>query len=270
MDNKIDLVAIKEERDLMLRTGLSIADKFINKKYLIDLSDSEVMELPDYEEEKRLIRLFRLDKLIYDENENINDKLISVYSALQEINSTVFLLVEGTANSTSFYIGVKEKNNITIADKVLEKSFIGNFPGSTLTRINKASEIRRIIDNIGRTENNDLCKNVSSITVVPAPRDEDKEKFVQGLEKYIDTMQGQIYNALFIAEPVNKEQLEERKKGLEELYSSLSPLAKVSLAYGENENSSVSKSVFDNFSTSVNESVSKTIGFSWRNKFGWG
>lgn len=31
MDNKIDLVAIKEERDLMLRTGLSIADKFINK-----------------------------------------------------------------------------------------------------------------------------------------------------------------------------------------------------------------------------------------------
>ena len=83
------------------------------------------MELPDYEEEKRLIRLFRLDKLIYDENENINDKLISVYSALQEINSTVFLLVEGTADSTSFYIGVKEKNNITIADKVLEKSFIG-------------------------------------------------------------------------------------------------------------------------------------------------
>lgn len=58
------------------------------------MSDSEVMELPDYEEEKRLIRLFRLDKLIYDENENINDKLISVYSALQEINSTVFLLVE--------------------------------------------------------------------------------------------------------------------------------------------------------------------------------
>ena len=268
MDNKIDLVAIKEERDLMLRTGLSIADKFINKKYLIDLSDSEVMELPDYEEEKRLIRLFRLDKLIYDKNENINDKLISVYSALQEINSTVFLLVEGTANSTSFYIGVKEKNNITIADKVLEKSFIGNFPGSTLTRINKASEIRRIVDNIGRTENNDLCKNVSSITVVPASRDEDKEKFVQGLEKYIDTMQGQIYNALFIAEPVNKEQLEERKKGLEELYSSLSPLAKVSLAYGENENSSVSKSVFDNFSTSVNESVSKTVGFSSNGNFG--
>ena len=38
MDNKIDLAAIKEERDLMLRTGLSIADRFINKKYLIDLS----------------------------------------------------------------------------------------------------------------------------------------------------------------------------------------------------------------------------------------
>lgn len=34
MDNKIDLVAIKEERDLMLRTGLSIADRFINKRHI--------------------------------------------------------------------------------------------------------------------------------------------------------------------------------------------------------------------------------------------
>lgn len=37
MDNKIDLVAIKEERDLMLRTGLSIADKFINKNWIIEI-----------------------------------------------------------------------------------------------------------------------------------------------------------------------------------------------------------------------------------------
>ena len=37
MDNKIDLAAIKEERDLMLRTGLSIADKFINKNWIIEI-----------------------------------------------------------------------------------------------------------------------------------------------------------------------------------------------------------------------------------------
>lgn len=38
---------------------------------------------------------------------------------------------------------------------------------------------------------------------VPSTRDEDKERFVQGIEKFIDTMKGSEYTAVFIAEPLD-------------------------------------------------------------------
>ena len=91
-------------------------------------------------------------------------------------------------------------------------------------------------------------------------RDEDKEKFVQGIEKFIDTMQGEKFTALFIARPVSKGDLEMRKRGFEELSSSLSPFIKTSLAYGENYSKAVTKGMFENFSHSVNNSVSNTTG----------
>ena len=91
-------------------------------------------------------------------------------------------------------------------------------------------------------------------------RDEDKDKFVQGIEKFIDTMQGEKFTAVFIAKPVPKDDLEMRKRGFEELYSSLSPFVKTSLAYGENYSKAVTSGMFENFSHSVNNSISNTTG----------
>ena len=53
--------------------------------------------------------------------------------------------------------------------------------------------------------------------MVPSMRDEDKDKFVQGIEKFIDTMQNETYTAVFIAQPVSKAELESKKRGYEEL-----------------------------------------------------
>ena len=51
-----------------------------------------------------------------------------------------------------------------------------------------------------------------------------------------------------------------RKRGFEELYSSLSPFIKTSLAYGENYSKAVTSGMFENFSHSVNNSISNTTG----------
>lgn len=65
---------------------------------------------------------------------------------------------------------------------------------------------------------------------------------------------------MFIAKPVSKAELELKKRGYEELYSSLSPFIKTSLAYGENYSKAVTNGMFENFSHSVNNSVSNTTG----------
>ena len=259
MDNISSLTINEQNQMQLLNNGLITADRFINKNYLINISKQSVVPLPEEEKNTNAIRLFQIVKLVYDKQENVNDKLISVYSALQNVNSSALLLINGDGKSTTFYIGVRSNQNAATASKILEKSFLGNFSGSTLRQM-RNSEISRVMEESVQSELINTQRNVSCVTVIPSMRDEDKEKFVQGIEKFIDTMQGEKYSALFIAKPVSKDELEQKKRGYEELYSLLSPFIKTSLAYGENYSKAVTNGMFENFSHSVNNSVANTTG----------
>lgn len=259
MDNISAITVSEQEQFQLLQNGLVTADKFINKNYLINIADQGVVPINDYDKTTNSIRLFQIIKLVYDKKENINDKLISVYSALQNVDSSALLVINGDGNAVAFYMGVRSADNAATAGKILEKSFVGNFPGSTL-RSMKNGEITEVMDSIVATNNVNTSRNVSCVTVIPSMRDEDKDKFVQGIEKFIDTMQGEKFTAVFVARPVSKDDLEMRKRGFEELYSSLSPFIKTSLAYGENYSKAVTSGMFENFSHSVNNSVSNTTG----------
>lgn len=243
-----------------LQRSINAVDYFIRRDYLADLSSCEVMELPP--QDTKLIRLFHVDKLIFDNDENINDKLVSIYSAIQNVGATSILLIKGTAKDISFYIGVRADESVVICADILENSFKANFPGSELHHYDD-TEIQQILS--------DQCfDNICSVTAVPSMRDEDKEKgqFVQGLEKLIDTMRGHEYSALFISKPISKQLLNQRRLGLERLYSSLSPYAKTTLAYGENQSEAVAKGTFANFSSTLNESISNTLGENWSSTTG--
>lgn len=115
---------------------------------------------------------------------------------------------------------------------------------SSTLRSMKNGEIAEVMETVAKTDNYNTSRNVSCVTVIPSMRDEDKDKFVQGIEKFIDTMQGEKFTAVFIAKPVPKDDLEMRKRGFEELYSSLSPFIKTSLAYGENYSKAVTSTLF--------------------------
>ena len=246
------------KRQQNLRTGMFMADKFINKNYLISLSSNAVRPMEPADKSVGNIRLFRISKIVYDKKENVNDKLISVYSALQSVDSSVLMLLEGNEKETALYLGIRSDKNAAVAGKILESSFRGNFFGSTLSPLS-ATKIEQLMS--GMTEAKmGTSKNVSSVTVVPSMRDQDKDKFVQGMEKFIDTMRGEIYTAFFIAKPVSKTELEIRKRGYEELHSSLSPFLKTSLSFAQNESDTVSFGQSQNFTESVNRSISNTTG----------
>lgn len=255
-----DMITVEEKRQAkLLENGLIMADRFINKNYLINLQEREILALDEGEKITNAIRLYQVEKLVFDKNENVNDKLISVYSALQDIGGTALLLIDSDGTKISYYIGTRTAANAATAGKILEKSFMGNFPGSSLRNL-KNSEISSVMTGITESEYQNTGRNVAEVTVVPSIRDEDKEKFVQGIEKFIDTMQNEKYTAMFIAQPVSKGELEAKKRGYEELYSALSPFAKTTLSYGENYSKAVSKGMFENFSHSVNNSISNTTG----------
>ena len=235
-------------------------DTFIGKGYLAGLDRQIVLPLDGELKKHENIRLFRVNKIIFDKEENINDKLISVYSAIQSIESSILMLIDSDGDEISFYLGVKssEHNQDYVASQILLKSIQGNFPGSELYNQTN-TEIEQLFSRI--TDSGVWAnKKMASVAVAPSARDNDKDKFVQGLEKFIDTMSGTSYAALIIARPLAITELEVRKKGLEDLYASLSPFAKSSIAYGENYSKAVSQGIAESFSRSLNESITNSVG----------
>ena len=258
--NEQSIVTAQEQRQKeLLEAGLSAADCYISRNYLINLSDRKIVNPTEELCQDVFLRLYHINRFVFDEKENVNDKLISVYSVLHALEGTAVLIIHGSGTGIDFYIGTRSERKAALCGQVLEKSMIANFPGSS-TKLLRTSENTELLDNVFENVNN-RPQNVSAVTVIPSARDDDKDKFVQGIEKFIDTMQGETYTAIFVASPVSKTDLEYRKRGLEGLATALSPFMKTSLAYGENYSKAVSTGMFKNFSRSINQSIANTTGY---------
>lgn len=258
MQEQPSIITAQEQRHRdLLEAGLVTADCYITRSYLIELDERQIFVPGDDMCRDVFLRLYHVDRFVYDKKENVNDKLVSVYSALHAIDGTAILIVNGTPEGIDYYLGVRSEQKASLCGSVLQKSLLGNFPGSR-AKLLKTSETAELLNKV--IGNADAAQNVSAVSVIPSARDEDKDKFVQGIEKFIDTMQGETYTAVFVASPINKIDLEYRKRGLEELGSLLSPFAKTTLAYGENYSKAVSTGMFENFSKSINRSIANTTG----------
>lgn len=247
------------QRNQELESGMILADMFINKNYLINLNKSPVMSIDKTQKNTSFLRLFKVERLVFDGSEDINDKLISVYSALQNLNSSVVIVIDSSSgeNGIKFYIGTSSPNNASTVGKVLEKSIKGNFPGSVISNLEN-EKIEKILNYVSKSED-ELCpKTISAVTVVPSARDKNKEKFVQGIEKFIDAMSGEKYTAVFISSALPKGVLEKRKRGYEEMYSSMSSFSRTTLQYSENFSDSVTKGQATSFSDSLSRSITNS------------
>ena len=236
-----------------LHQTIQRVDYFVRRNYLGQLPTCPVIPLPTPDTTKNL-RLFRIDKIIYDDNEDINEKLTSVYGAMQNLNVSVFTLVIGTKKGVEYYWGTRSEEAAGIPAEVLESSFAANFPGSEL-HIRTDTEMNEVLS---RQKFDNIC----SVTVVPSAREDNEKSFIQGIEKMVDAMQGEEYSALFISTPIRKSALDTRRQGLEQLYTAISPHAKTTFAYGENQSDAISEGSFTNFAHTINEGVSNTFGSS--------
>ena len=233
-----------------LEEGLVYADRFVNRQYLVNLDVHRALRLsrPTYQ----FVRLFHVEKFIFDADENVNDKLISVYGALNAINSNLIFVLKSHQAGVDFYIGTR-CDQASTAGYILEKGIEGNFGGSQISRLSSEK-----IADVLSSESFQRSACVSSVTLVPSLRDEEKERFVQGMEKLIDAMAGHDYTAVMIAEPMNSKAIETKKRGLEELYATISPFSETSLSYGTNASYAVADGTFSSFSDSINNSVTNS------------
>lgn len=244
----------------MMDQGMELVDLFVNRNYLIDLNRCQPIPLESSQKSFSYLSLFEIGKIVCDPDENINDKLVSVYSALSNFGSSALMVLFGDDKGVKFYLGTRDAEQPNVAKDILQKSLRGNFPGIQI-REQSSAQVARLLE--GHIPDKYSNMAVSAVSIVPSPRDEDKERFVQGLEKFIDSMAGECYTAVFVSAPLGKAELERKKRGYEELYSTLSQFAQANLTYSENDSESVAEAISDSFSTAVNTGISDTTGTSY-------
>lgn len=259
--NDID---VRDEKDLTI--AIENADVILNKSYLSGLASANILEqypmISDNQEiidafNKR-IRFFDVTQIVLNKNENMRDKLVTVFNSVGTMNASLLLHIHGTKDKVSIRFGIKslDDKKTALSQGILEKNLKANFPGSFFDNCDKNFLKANVLDAIS------FDGIVSSVTDIAGLRFEEETKdrqFMQGIEKLIDTLQGEEYSLLLIADPVNLADLNASRRALENLYSSLIPFSESQLSVGSNETDTVNKSITKSVTDTVNKSVTDTV-----------
>jgi len=241
---------------------IQLANQFIDKNYLEFLQDYRVQSLDDHIKKHNLTRLFHVEKIVYDKNEDINEKLVSVFHSVMPFCKNLVLILKGSIDKVDLYLGIRASqiSNAAIAGDVLHDSFLGNFSGSSVTSV-RTDEISRIFSKeCKNTSMQSLPLNVAYINILPSERNNKQGEYIQGLEKFVDTMRGSEYICEILASPIVDSEIETRMNGFEELYSALYPFSKKTSSHGHNEGSTLTEGITESISNSISKGISRAIG----------
>lgn len=233
---------------------------YLTQRYLDRFSAGTIFDPNKDIIDELKLRIFKISKIVYDPNEQINDKFISVYGSLHALNSAVALIIRSDKNGIGFYAAVRSEENPGLAAETLVSSLRGNFPGINISETYSGNEKRTFLDSLSKSSS--IPKSLATVSLIPSERDTDKNNFIQGMEKFLSSMSGIEFNAILLATPVNSGALATRRHGFESLYSQLSPHSKISMSFANSETESVNKGISSSFSNSVNNSVSNSNGSS--------
>lgn len=272
-----------------LYAAFKAADQVILKKYLYKLSDMPCIELDKALQSIKVgdnVSLYRVARIVYDKNENIQAKLTTVYSSIFSLgNYGAVMLVNGHKDRADLFLGVVTRNfsveegteQLSIIGKELENgkilkdSFEGNFPGTefhAVMNVRPDNQNSCSVDSMTKEEiiqksfQNVNC--IAAVSSIPAMRDSSKyknEEFVQGLEKLIDTLRGEEYSMFIIADAMSNNKIEEMCAEYEDLYSQLAPFKTSSQTVNLQRTDTDTEGIIKGITNTTNEAVAKSLSY---------
>lgn len=235
---------------------LNMIDDEVMKGYVTKLGQLPVIKLDEgFEQKLNDIHFFKISELVYQEDEFSVDKLAMVFHALSNKPCTLVLMLKGSGGQTEFYLGVRPKGNNSAGTlfQMLKQSLTGFFPGS------------RISDYYDEDMKRDMkavkvgC--ISSVTCVADYKQESgmitNKEFIQGLEKFVYAMQGKHYTAVFLADNASHDELMQRKREYEQIYTQISPFANMQMNFTVSDGGSSSTGNSEGKTTSTAQTETK-------------
>ena len=233
---------------------LQIIDDEVMKGYITRLDNLDIIA-PSDEAFSRLkdIHFFRITELVYDKNEFSVHKFATMFHTLSNKPCTLVLMLQSDGRNTHFYLGVRSESDAnstgTMCD-MLKESLKSQFQGSNI----ELYPHEALSQDLGDFHS----KSISSVTCIADYKQNDEQlsnnEFVQGLEKFVNSMNGKTYKAFFIANNISHAELMEVKQEYENIYTQISPFADMQF------NFSVSESVSTADGTSNGKTSSEAYG----------
>lgn len=256
-----------------IETKYNVLDALISKSYLSNLSSCPVIKLDEKQpfNLNNSVRFWDISQIVLNKNEDMRDKLVSVFNAVGSSGSSLLFLVKGSKERTSIRVGIRNdsgnSNEVVTARNILERSLSGNFPGTKYFALKKDIIERDLADGFSSDRCEKIVTTVTDIAGLRSENSKNNNTFMQGLEKIVDSMQGQEYMAILIADPISKDDLSVSRRSLENIYSSLVPFSgsvqTVSRNESETVNRSFSESASDTFGYGISDMISHTTGKSF-------
>lgn len=232
-----------ETLDDNLQYCLGLVDDKLMKGYITRLDKLEAV--PANFSGIENMRFFKIDELVYEEDEFSSEKLATVYHALSNKPCTIALMVKSDGSRNSLYMGVRSDNPEEFSSatmcELLQQTFIGQFPGSkTSNHFDSLQDMQEDFHSIS---------SVSCVSDYKQDKQQlENKKFIQSIEKFLVGMSGRKYTAVILAQNVMPDDLNYIRRQYENIYSQISPFADMQINFSVSESSASANGTSENIS----------------------
>ena len=244
----------------ILQDNLAALDVFINRRYMNQLCENGSVLPYQGQINRNNIRLIEINTLIFNEQEDFYEKMISVYSAMNSFGGTIGLMIRSDGSITKLYLCTTTGDT---GAELFTANVKGHFPGSHY-RILDASETNTLLNGFLKYSSYDE-RIIRSISMTPGRRNTEDNSgqtilSAQGFEKFVDAMNGKAYTVLILAQSLTYGAIDTVKNGFETMSTLLSSFEKENVSFTNNGSDSNSFTLSDSFSTATSKSISATYG----------
>lgn len=268
-----DLTQNKEKQmNQELVLALDTASSIITKDYL-DKLDTYALVNPSEEDIDIDVsscgKLFKLSKLVLNKEENFLNKLTTVVNVASSIECSIATIIKSDGIKIDYYFGIISKSHrmSTRDDKARReadiKSFEGALKGNLIGSELESLDADAIVELRKNIFSGDKCfSSISGIVDLRTKEDKGIEGYVQGIENLVDSLKGQKYTILMIADPISTSEIQTIRQGYELLHTQLASFLKTSVTLNENDSIAMSdassKGITEGITTGVSMTQSKT------------
>lgn len=260
----------KTQKTMMnaMTAALDNATSIITRNYLDRLETYNLIEPSEEDKDIDIVscgKFFKLSKLVVNKEESFLDKLATVVNVVSTIDCSLATIIRSNGYSVDYYFGIISKNyrKETPNDARRRAADVAAFRGA-LTGNLIGSDIREVSTEEVQKFKNEVFRDAncySSVSGIVALRDDEEKSvdgYVQGIENLVDSLSGQKYTIVMLADPVSTSEIQVIQCGYEMLHTQLSTFLRSSVTLNESDSISLAKARTEGVTEGISKGISMT------------